>query len=134
MNHWDDALQPVITPAHAFAVIDGSLCRLARSGGRAIWHRPIATAVVEFRRGPLCTYVREHPFGLLPGISNLYCLDGAHRLQWMAEWPLADDPCAGIIDEADGVLVAISAGGTLVRLDAATGRLIGYEQAVAAAG
>ncbi len=114
-------------------MIDGSLCQLGREGGRAVWHSPLATAVVEFRRGPMCTYVREHPFGLLPGFANLYCLDGAHRLQWLAEWPLAGDPCAGIIDEVGGVLVAVSASGTIVRLDAATGRMLACERAVAAA-
>ncbi len=119
---------------HAFAVIDGSLCQLGRSGGRAVWHAPIASAVVEFRRGPLCTYVREHPYGLLPGLPNLYCLDGAHRLRWMAEWPLADDPCAGIL-EADGKsLVAISLSGAIVELDAATGRLRNFREAIGAAG
>ena len=120
------------TLPHALAVIDGALCQLGRFGGRAVWHAPIATAVVEFRRGPLCTYVREHPYGLLPGFPNLYCLDGAHRLQWMAEWPDADDPCAGIIDETDGVLVAVSGGGAIVRLEAATGRLVGFTPAVSA--
>ena len=105
-------------------MIDGSLCQLGRSGGRAVWHSPIASAVVEFRRGPLCTYVREHPYGLLPGLANLYCLDGAHRLRWMAEWPADDDPCAGIVDETNGVLVTVSAAGAVVRLDAANGRLI----------
>jgi hypothetical protein len=134
VNRWDGTLQPVITPTHAFAVIDGSLCQLGRSGGRAVWHSPIATAVIEFRRGPLCTYVREHPFGLLTGLANLYCLDGAHRLQWIAEWPAADDPCAGIIDEVDGVLIAVSEAGMTVRLDAATGRLLACEQAIAATG
>lgn len=122
------------TPSNAFAVIDGTLCQLGRFGGRAVWHLPLASAVVEFRRGPFRTYVREHPYGLLPGLPNLYCLDGAHRLQWMAEWPDADDPCAGICHEADGVLVAVSAAGAIVRLDAATGRLLGCVQPVAAAG
>jgi hypothetical protein len=114
-------------------VIDGSLCQVGRSGGRAVWHKPIATAVVEFRRGPLCTYVREHPFGFLPGLGNLYCLDGAHRLQWIAEWPLADDPCAGIVDDAAGVLVTVSTSGTIVRIDAVSGRLLCIDPAVAAA-
>src|SRR5476651_975609 len=132
-NHCADTLQPVITPSHALAVIDGSLCQFGRSGGRAVWHAPIATAVVEFRRGPMCTYVREHPFGLLPGLANLYCLDGAHRLQWMAEWPDADDPCAGIVDETKGVLIAVSVSGAEVRLDAASGRLLSHTQSVAAA-
>lgn len=114
------------TPQHAFAVIDGSLCQLGRLGGRAVWHVPIASAVVEFRRGSLCTYVREHPHGFLPGLANLYCLDGAHRLRWMAEWPFADDPCAGILGESGGVLSCLSEQGAAVRLDAATGRLIDW--------
>ena len=126
--------QLVTAPFHAFAVIDGALCRLGRFGGRAVWHVPIASAVVEFRRGPMRTYVREHPYGLLPGLSNLYCLDGAHRLQWMAEWPDAADSCTAIVDEIDGVLIATSAAGAEVRLDAATGRLLGCTQAVAATG
>jgi hypothetical protein len=123
----------MIKPTHALAVIDGSLCRLARSGGRAVWHAPIASAVVEFRRGPLCTYVREHPYGLLPGFANLYCLDGAHRLRWVADWPDADDPCARIVDEIDGALVLESAGGMTVRLDAASGRLLSAARPFAAA-
>jgi hypothetical protein len=126
--------QFVTTPAHAFAVLDGALCRVGRFGGRAVWHAPLATAVVEFRRGTLRTYVREHPYGLLPGMPNLYCLDGAHRLQWMAEWPDADDPCAGIVDEIDGVLTAVSVAGVEVRVDAATGRLLSCRQPVAATG
>ena len=126
-------IQPVPTLPHALAVIDGSLCQLGHLGGRAVWHTPIASAVVEFRRGPLCTYVREHPYGLLPGLANLYCLDGAHRLQWMAEWPNANDPCAGIVDKVGGVLVAVSAAGVIVRLDAATGRLLEFEASVSAA-
>lgn len=120
-------------PNQAFAVIDGSLCQLGRFGGRAVWHTPLATAVVEFRRGPFRTYVREHSYGLLPGLPNLYCLDGAHRLQWMADWPEANDPCAGIVDEVDGVLEAVAVSGTVVRLDATTGRLLSYVQPVAAA-
>jgi len=131
-NCWHEQLRLVITPRHAFAVIDGSLCQLGRFGGRAVWHAPLASAVVEFRRGPLRTYVREHTYGLLPGLPNLYCLDGAHRLQWMAEWPSAVDPCAGIVDEVDGVLFAVSVAGVEVRLDAATGRLIGWAHEAAA--
>ena len=121
------------TPHQAFAVIDGSLCRLGRFGGRAVWHAPLASAVVEFRRGPFRTYVREHTYGLLPGLPNLYCLDGAHRIQWMAEWPDADDPCANIVGEMHGVLIATSASGAEVRLDAASGRLLSVAQPVAAA-
>lgn len=110
------------------------MCRLGRFGGRAVWHAPIASAVVEFRRAPFRTYVREHPYGLLPGLPNLYCLDGAHRLRWMAEWPDPGDPCARIVGETGGVLVAESAAGVRVRLEAATGRLLDCAPAVAAAG
>lgn len=122
------------TPSPAIAVIDGALCLLSRHGERSVGHIPLATAIVEFRHGPLRTYVREHPFGLLPGIPNLYCLDGAFRLQWMAEWPHDESPCAAIIGEEDGALVASSASGAVVRLDAATGRLLGCTQPMAAAG
>ena len=125
--------QLVTTPFQAFAVIDGSLCRLGRFGGRAVWHAPIASAVVEFRRGPFRTYVREHTYGLLPGLPNLYCLDGAHRLQWMAEWPYADDPCAKILEENAGVLVTESEAGAIVRLHAVNGRLLGCTPRIAAA-
>ncbi len=44
----DIARLPVITPFHAFAVIDGALCRLGRFGGHMVWHAPLATAVAEF--------------------------------------------------------------------------------------
>ncbi|MBI5769193.1 MAG: hypothetical protein HZA93_15475 [Verrucomicrobia bacterium] len=113
--------------------MQGALCRVGRSGGRAVWHRPLASAVVEFRRGPFRTYVREHPYGLLPGLANLYCLDGAHRLLWMAEWPLENDPCGRIVDERDGVLTVESVGGVPVQLDALNGRLIGSALSMAAA-
>lgn len=115
-------------------MLEGALCRVNPLGGRAVWHRPIATAVVEFRRAPFRTYVREHPHGLLPGLPNLYCLDGAHRLQWMAEWPLADDPCARILDETGNVLTTVSEAGVTVRLDGLTGRLLSCAQPVAVAG
>ena len=96
-------------------------------------HTPLATAVVEFRQGPLRTYVREHPYGLLPGLPNLYCLDGAFRLQWMAEWPDPADPCASIAGEEGDALVTVAASGAVVRLDAHTGRLLGVEHPMAAA-
>lgn len=123
-----------VTPSSpALAVIDGSLCRLARSGAVAAAHPPLATAVLEFRQGPMRLYVREHPYGLLPGVPNVYCLDAAFRLQWLAEWPLVDDPCARLGDEVDGILVVQSAGGVTVRLDAATGRVVGSVRPLAAA-
>ena len=75
------------TATPALAVIEGSICQFNRTGLRAAGHAPLATAVVEFQQGSLRYYVREHTFGLLPGLPNLYCLDGAFRLQWMAEWP-----------------------------------------------
>lgn len=117
----------------ALAVIDGVLCQLTRTGARAGGHAPLATAVVEFRPGPLCYYVREHPFGLLPGLPNLYCLDGALRLQWLAEWPESAGPCTSIRGENGGELVALAASGAVVRLDAGTGRLLRIEQPMAAA-
>ena len=119
--------------APALGVIDGSLCQLQLDGGRATGHEPLATAIVEFRRGPLRYYVREHPFGLLPGIPNLYCLDAGFRLQWMAEWPDPADPCTSIVGEDGNALVALAASGASVHLDAATGRLLGVSQTVAAA-
>jgi hypothetical protein len=121
------------TDTPALAVIDGTLCQLTREGARAFELAPLASAVVEFRRGSLRYYVREHPFGLLPGLPNLYCLDAAFRLQWMAEWPDHADPCATIVGEEGDSLVAISVEGTVVRLDAHTGRLRSAEQPMAAA-
>lgn len=117
----------------ALAVIDGALCQLTRHGTRAAGHAPLATAVVEFRQGAFRTYVREHPYGLLPGLPNLYCLDGAFRLLWLAEWPDPSDPCIAIADEEDGTLVAQAASGRLIRLDADTGRLLSIVQPMAAA-
>lgn len=117
----------------ALAVIDGTLCQLARDGARTVGHAPLATAIVEFRHGTMCYFVREHPYGLLPGMPNLYCLDAAFRLQWMAEWPDEAGPCTGIVGEEDGTLLALAAGGALVRLDRYTGRLVALEQPMAAA-
>ncbi len=121
-------------PAEALAVIDGSLCELARTGDRILKHAPLATAVVEFRNGPLRTYVREHPYGLLPGFPNLYCLDGDSRLMWVAEWPVSDDLCAVIVDEFQNELIVKSLSGATVRLDSSTGRLVSWTAKVAAAG
>ena len=78
--------------------------------------------------------MREHPYGLLPGIPNLYCLDAALRLQWMAEWPDPADPCAGILSEEAGALVTVSASGSYVRLDAATGSLLSVTTPMAETG
>src|SRR4051794_18735118 len=94
---WPPGSSFVTTPPQAVAVIDGTLCQLTRQGARAGGYAPLATAVVEFHRGSMGFYVREHTHGLLPGIPNLYRLDGAFRLQWMAEWPDANDPCAAIV-------------------------------------
>lgn len=117
----------------ALAVIDGKLCQITRRGARAVGHSPLATAVVEFRQGPFRCYVREHPYGLLPGIANLYCLDGDFRLQWIAEWPETAGPCTAIVGEDGGALVALGASGTEVRLDAETGRLLHCARVLAAA-
>lgn len=113
-------------------MIDGALCLFGAFGTRTVAHAPLATAVVEFRRGPMCTFVREHPFGLLPGVANLYCLDGANRIKWMAEWPASDDPCVSILDENDGVLVVAAMSGALVELDAETGHLLRWNAKIAA--
>lgn len=115
-------------------MIDGALCLLGALGDRALAHAPLATAVVEFRRGALCTYVREHPYGLLPGVPNLYCLDGGHRIKWMAEWPETNDPCAVIVDETGGVLTVMSVHGATVRLDAATGKMLSWSARAEAVG
>ncbi|MES2691947.1 MAG: hypothetical protein V4773_00650 [Verrucomicrobiota bacterium] len=117
----------------ALAVIDGTLCFLSREGMRKGGHTPLATAVVEFRHGSMRYYVREHPFGLLPGISNLYCLDAAFRLQWMAEWPDQEGACAAIHGEEGEELVAESVSGATVRLDVHTGRLLDVAQRMAVA-
>jgi hypothetical protein len=126
-------LLPVTSSTPALAVIDGTLCQLTRTGTRAGGHAPLATAVVEFRHGPLCVFVREHPYGLLPGIANLYCLDAAFRLQWLAEWPDHVGPCTAILGEEAGVLVALAASGAVVRLDVQSGRLVGVAEEMAAA-
>jgi hypothetical protein len=118
----------------ALAVIDGTLCRLTREGTKAGGHAPLASGVAEFRQVPFRCYVREHTFGLLPGLPNLYCLDRAFRLQWIAEWPDPADPCAAILDEENGTLVTRSVSGALVRLDVHTGRLRSIEPTLAAAG
>jgi len=128
------AAQLVTAPDHALAVIDGTLCQLAQNGTRSAGHVPLATAVIEFHRGPMCYYVREHPCGLLPGIPNLYCLDGSFRLQWMADWPSAEDPCIGIVGRNGDVLVVTSASGAEIRLEAHTGRLLSVVPAMAATG
>lgn len=124
---------PVTTAAPALAVIDGSLCQLTREGARAHGHAPLATAVLEFRHGPLCYYVREHPHGFLPGICNLYCLDADFRLRWFAEWPEVSDPCVAILGEDGECLVVATQSGLHVRLDRHTGRLRAVEQPMAAA-
>ena len=64
----------------------------------------------------------------------MYALDGAFRLQWMAEWPDLTDPCAKIVGERDEVLEVISQKGLNVRLDAFTGRLISVGSVLAAVG
>lgn len=120
-------------PTPATAVIDGTLCHLTRKGERATAHAPLATAVIEFLPGPLCFYVREHPHGFLPGLPNLYCLDAALRLQWMAEWPASAGACTRLVAADDRVLLAESASGALVRLDPHTGRLLGLAAPLAAA-
>jgi hypothetical protein len=124
----------VTTPRPALAVIDGTLCEFQRDGSRSVGHAPIATAVVEFLRGPMCFFVREHAFGLLPGMPNLYCLDLDYGLQWLAEWPADEAPCSAILGLEDDVLSVSSGSGSVVRIDATTGRLIAVERSLAATG
>lgn len=113
-----------VTNVHpAIAVIDGKLCRVSRHGTVIAQHHPLATAVLEFVQGELQLFVREHTYGLLPGVPNLYSLDADFRLLWLAEWPLADDPCTRIVEVNGTELVTESAQGTTVVLDASTGRL-----------
>lgn len=81
----------------------------------------------------MCVYVREHTFGLLPGLPNLYCLDAGFRLQWLAEWPDPADPCARIVDQVGEILVVESLRGIVIRLDASTGRLLGVSRPLAVA-
>jgi hypothetical protein len=89
--------------------------------------------VVEFHHGAMNYYVREHPYGLLPGLPNLYCLDASLRLKWMAEWPDSGDPCTSILGETDNALVAVSAAGLVVSLDTQSGRLLACSEPVAMA-
>lgn len=117
----------------AFAVLDGKLCRLARNGSINAAHLPLATAVIEFSPGPLRLYVRESPYGLLPGVPNLYCLDLDFRMLWLAEWPLPLDPCGRIVEEVDDALTVESVSGAVVRLESSTGRVLPSRSAVAAA-
>ena len=49
-------------------------------------------------------------------------------------WPDPADPCTSIVGEEHGALVVQSLSGATVRLDALTGRLLGVERPVAAAG
>lgn len=118
----------------SFAVIDGTLFQLTREGVADGHCAPLATAIEEFLCGPLCVYVRERPLGLLPGISNLYRLDAALRLEWLAAWPAACGPCTQIVEVAENVLIAASSSGALVRLDAHNGRLLGIDHPLAATG
>jgi hypothetical protein len=123
-----------VTPTpHALAVINGAFCQVTRNGNRTRWHAPLATAVVEFHHGAMNYYVREHPYGLLPGLPNLYCLDASLRLKWMAEWPDSGDPCTSILGETDNALVAVSAAGLVVSLDTHSGRLLACSEPVAMA-
>ncbi len=122
------------TSISALAVIDGTLCEFQRDGSRSVGHQPIATAVVEFQRGPMCYFVREHAYGLLPGMPNLYCLDLDFRLQWLAEWPADEAPCASILGHTGDFISATSGSGAVVRIDAHTGRLISVEHSLAAVG
>jgi hypothetical protein len=123
----------VNTLPHASAIIDGMLCQLTRHGARSVACAPLGSAIVEFQQSPFCIYVREHPFGLLPGLANLYCLDGALCLRWMATWPAEMGYCTAILGETGNELVAQSASGSIVRLDRFDGKLVGVVPAVSVA-
>ena len=82
----------------------------------------------------MCVYVRELPHGFLPGISNVYCLDGDLRLLWIAEWPETSGPCIRIVEDSDNTLTLESESGAFVRLDARTGKMTELIQPMAAAG
>ena len=124
----------VTSPHNTLAVIDGALCLLTRQGTKSRRHQPLATAVVEFRQSPFRTLVREHPFGLLPGMPNLYCLDGAFRLQWLAEWTDTADPFVALLDETPTTLRAQTSSGKVVTFDSNTGRLVSVMAQMAAVG
>ena len=82
----------------------------------------------------MCVYVRESPHGLLPGIANLYRLDSALRLQWLAEWPEQWGPCIQIIDASADTLTAELSSAAVIRLDAYSGQLINVDHPMMAAG
>jgi outer membrane protein assembly factor BamB len=116
--------------SNSLAIIDGALCRMNRKGRAVIRHEPIGTAVVQFLAvsdGRLI--VREHPFGFLPGFSNLYCLDNALRLIWFADLPAETDLYAGSVTVEEGTLVCASVAGVVCRLDPTTGKILGSVQA-----
>ncbi len=52
----------------------------------------------------------------------------------MAEWPVGEEPCAGILSEEAGALVTVSSSRNFVRLDAATGALLSVTAPMAQAG
>ncbi|WP_146180124.1 hypothetical protein [Opitutus sp. ER46] len=113
-----------MTNPHPIAVIDGMLCRLSLRGNALAKHAPLATAVMEFHHGSDRIYVREHPYGLLPGVTNLYSVDSDFRLLWLAEWPASEPPCAKIVAETAAELVVESLTGSTLRFDVTDGRLL----------
>lgn len=121
------------TSSPALAVIEGKLCRLSRTGSVTATHEPLASAVMEFRHGPMRLYIREHPYGLLPGVPNVYCVDPNFRLLWLADWPYPEDPAARLVNEADDVLTVETLAGATVRLDAVTGQWLPSADQMAAA-
>ena len=130
-----EVLLPTLkTAPHASAIIDGTLCQIDRRGFRSVECFPLGSAVAEFRQGPLCFYVREHSYGLLPGLANLYCLDANLHLRWIAAWPQSDDLCAEILGEENEILITRSVSGAIIRLDAHNGRLLSCVPSVAVAG
>jgi outer membrane protein assembly factor BamB len=116
--------------SNSLAIIDGALCRMNRKGRAVVRHEPIGTAVVQFlAAGEGRLIVREHTFGILPGFSNLYCLDSALRLIWFADLPAETDLYAGPVMVESGMLVCASTAGVVCRLDPATGKILASEPA-----
>ena len=108
----------------ALAIIDGSLCRMDRRGGVAKRHEPIGTAVVEFLALGNRLIVRERVFGFLPGFANLYCLDRALHLLWIAELPPESDLFAGPLGTDGDSPVCATIAGVVCRLNASSGRIL----------
>lgn len=109
----------------ALAILDGALCRLNRRGKVAQRHRPLGSAIMEFH--PLADgryLVRESAFGLLPGISNLYCVDAELHQIWLAEPPVDGALYSEPLQVAGDLAICPTTSGGRSLLDLATGRAV----------